>query len=79
MPEDKFLQTDFLLRSTRFTGPASFVIISIVKLARKRVLLEFSTLVERYWRLSTETLGDYSQDAAEKLKLIFKLESSHYF
>ena len=56
MSEDLFLLTDFLLRSTHLsTGPASFPIISIVQMARKRVLLEFSTLVERYWRLSTKT------------------------
>ena len=36
------------------TGASSFPIISVVKLARKQVLLEFLTLVERYWRLSTE-------------------------
>ena len=61
------------------TCPASFPIISIVKLARKRMLLEFSTLVERYWMVSTETFGTYSQDAAGKLKLTFKLVSLHYF
>ena len=70
MPEDKCLVTDFLLRSTRLsTDPASFPIISIVKLARKQVLIEFSIRVERYWRPSTKTLGTYSQDAAGKLKL----------
>ena len=46
-------------------GPASFPIISIEKLARKRVLLEFSTLPDGYWRLPTETFETYTQHAAE--------------
>ena len=37
-------------------GRASFPIILIIKLARKRVLLEFSILVERYRRFSTEAV-----------------------
>ena len=53
------------------TGPVSFPIISIVKLVRKWVLLEFSTLGERHWMLSTETFKNYTQDAAEKFKLTF--------
>ena len=56
------------------TGSASFPIISIVKVARKQVLLKFSTAVERYRRLPTET---YIQDAAEKLNLTF-LNYSHF-
>ena len=32
------------------------------------MLLEFSTLFERYWRLSTETFGIYTQRAAENLR-----------
>ena len=79
MSSGQFLLTDFLLTSTHFsTSTASFPIISIVKLARKRVLLEFLTLVERYWRLSTETFETYTEDVAGKLRLIFKLQSLHY-
>ena len=44
------------------------------RVARKWVLLKFSTPVERYWRLSTETFGTYIQDAAEKLRLTLKLQ-----
>ena len=72
--------TYFLLRYTQLSiGPVSFPIISIVKWTRKRVLIEFSALAERYWRLLTETFGTYSLDAAEKLKLIFKLQPFHSF
>ena len=57
------------------TGPALFPIFSIVKLARKRVFLEFSALVERYWWLLNETIGTYTPDAAEKLKLTCNINS----
>ena len=61
------------------TGPTLFPIISTVKLATKRVFLEFSTLVRRYWRLSTESLGIYTKDAVEKHNLTFKLRSFYSF
>ena len=52
MPKDLFLLTEFQLRSIHLSiGPTSFPIISLAKLAGKRVLLEFLTLVESYWRL----------------------------
>ena len=75
MPKNKFLLTDFLQRATHLnTGPASFPIISIVKLAKKRVFLEFSTLDERYRRLSMETL-ELAPKMLLKLTLIFNLQS----
>ena len=61
------------------TGPVSFSVISIVKLATKLMLLEFSTLAERYWRFSTESLGTYTKYAAGKNQLTFKLQSSYSF
>ena len=42
--------------------PASFRIISIQKISKKTAAIS----VERYWWLSTETVGTYTQDAAEK-------------
>ena len=63
-----FIFVDWL--STNLSkSPVSFPIISIVKLAKIRVLLENSTHVERYWKLSTETY--YTQGAAVKLLLSF--------
>ena len=41
-------------------GRASVPIISIVKLARKLVLQEFSTLVERYWKLTTDPVWQHT-------------------
>ena len=47
MPLDWFQLTDLLLGPTHLSpGPASFPIISIVKVARKRMLLEVSTLLK---------------------------------
>ena len=44
VPWDKILVTDFLLRSIHLSeGPVSFPITSIVKIAKERVLQEFST------------------------------------
>ena len=37
-------------------SPVSFLIISIVKLAKIRVPLENPTYVERHWTFATETL-----------------------
>ena len=48
-------------------SPVSFLIIFIVKMAIRRVLLAISTHVERYWKLSTETLWNDTQDAAVEL------------
>ena len=79
MLEDSFLLTEFLLRSHLSKGTASFPIISIVKLARKRVVLEISTPVEQYWMLSYESFRNHTQDAAAELKLNFKFQSFHPF
>ena len=49
------------------------------KSGKKRILLEFSTPVETYWSLSTETFGTYTQDAAKTFMLTFKLQSVHSF
>ena len=37
------------------------------------------TPVERYKRLSTETLGSYTQEAAVKLKLNYEFQAFHSF
>ena len=68
-PEDTILLIDFLLRPTHLSkGPGSFSIISIEKMARKRAFQEILTPVKRYQRLSAETVGNYTQGAAVKLK-----------
>ena len=60
-------------------GPASFPIFSIVKLARKWVLLEISVSLESHLWPSNETLGNYTKDAAVKFLLCFKFHSFHSF
>ena len=46
---------DFLLRPINLSkGPVSFPIISIVKMARKRVLQEISTPIKMYKQLSVK-------------------------
>ena len=59
MPSDTILLIDFLLRPIHLSkGPVSFPIISIVKMARKRVLQIILTPVKRHKRLTSETLGN---------------------
>ena len=58
----------FMLRSKHLNKyPVSFPIFSVIQMAKTRLLFENSTPVERNWRLSTETLWIYTQDAAVKL------------
>ena len=58
---------DFLLRPIYLSqGPVSFPIISMVKMARKRVLQEMLTPVKRYKRLSSVILGNYTHEVAVK-------------
>ena len=77
MPLGTILLIDFLQRLIILSkGPVSFPIISMVKMARKRVLQEISTPIKRYKRLSSDALGNYTQEAAVKLKLNYNF--SHF-
>ena len=69
----QILFIDFLLRPINLSkGPVSFPIISIGKMSRKRVLQEISIPAKRYKRFSSETLGNYTQEAAVKLNLNYE-------
>ena len=41
--------------------------------------MENSTHVERHWKFSTETLWNYTQYAALKLKLIVEFQLFYFF
>ena len=80
MPWDTNSFINFMLRPIHLSkGPISFPIISIVKVARKRVRQEISTPVKRYYGLSTETLGNYTQEGTVKLKVNDEFQSLDSF